>query len=497
MLKYLGSSFLLTGILALGLAAAPAPQQGQLDGSLSLFTVMAAIHAAGYDAELDSPSNSPLRAEVRNQLAARNIPCLPELKRFVRDHHKDDPVAELSQYISLGLLVDGPPKFNYRLRQNELPSDVAALAGFETLLARFYQEAGVEDLWRKAQPEIDSWIERYHLPVTQAVLQVSGYLRAQTSGLEGFRFQIYVEPLAPPNQVHTRSYGREYFVVVTPSAEPRVDDIRHAYLHYMLDPLATRHADEILKRKALGDYALGAPFLEDFYKEDFLLLAGECLIKAVESRLATGAQKKRELVQEALSQGFILTPHFAEQLALYEKQDQSLRLYYPNLITSIDLRREEARLEPVEFAQQRPVRKATPAPAKPKPEPSAAEKTLQQAEDLYAAKDYTRARQYYLRVIQETQEAPLRGRAYYGLGRIAALEKQPELAETLFQQALKSSPDVSTAAWAHVYLGRLADLAGERDQAAAHYKAVLGLSGAPNGARQAAEEGLRKGFKKE
>jgi cytochrome c-type biogenesis protein CcmH/NrfG len=77
------------------------------------------------------------------------------------------------------------------------------------------------------------------------------------------------------------------------------------------------------------------------------------------------------------------------------------------------------------------------------------------------------------------------------------LEKQPELAETLFQQALKSSPDESTAAWTHVYLGRLADLAGERDQATSHYKAVLALPGAPSGARQAAEEGLKKAFKKE
>ncbi len=36
-------------------AAAPA-QEGQLDGSETLFTVLAAINAAGYDADLDSPA---------------------------------------------------------------------------------------------------------------------------------------------------------------------------------------------------------------------------------------------------------------------------------------------------------------------------------------------------------------------------------------------------------------------------------------------------------
>jgi len=495
----LASRFLSGCLITIGLVAGPAraAEQGQLDASLSLFTVLAAINAAGYDAELDSPSNSPVRAAVRNELAKRNVPSLGELTRFVRDHRKENPVEELSQYISFGLLVDGPPKFNYRLKQNELPPDVLALAGLEGLLARFYKEADIESLWRKAQPEYEAMIARYHLPVTQAVLQVSGYLRAQTSGLENFRFQIYVDLLGAPNQIQTRSYGREYFVVVTPSAEPQVNDIRHAYLHYMLDPLATRYSEEILKRKALGDYALGAPYLEEFYKEDFLLLAGECMIKAVESRLATGAQRKQALADEALSQGFILTPHFAEQLAIYEKQEQSLRLYYPNLISSIDLRKEEARLEKLEFASERVVRRAKPAPAPPKPEATGAERTFQQAEELYASKEYDRARQAYLRLIQETQDRPLRAKAYYGLARIAALQKEPELAEQLFQQTLSSSPDDVTAAWAHVYLGRLSDLAGEKEQAAEHYKSALAISGASAAARQAAENGLRQGFKKE
>ena len=34
-------------------------QEGQLDASQTLFTVLAAINAAGYDANLDSNANSP------------------------------------------------------------------------------------------------------------------------------------------------------------------------------------------------------------------------------------------------------------------------------------------------------------------------------------------------------------------------------------------------------------------------------------------------------
>jgi hypothetical protein len=50
------------------LAAASAlhgAETGQLDASPSLFTVMAAINAAGYDADLASPNNHPLRMQIR------------------------------------------------------------------------------------------------------------------------------------------------------------------------------------------------------------------------------------------------------------------------------------------------------------------------------------------------------------------------------------------------------------------------------------------------
>jgi TolA-binding protein len=486
------------GIVALLLCLGPASaaEQGQLDGSLSLFTVLAAINAAGYDAEIDSTSNSPLRDAVRRELAAKSIPCLDELKRFVRDHHQADSAAELSQYVSFGLVVDGPPGFHYRMNQNELPPDVVALAGFEKLMARFYTEAGVDALWKKAQPEMDAAIARYHMPLTQAVMQVNGYLRSQTSGLQNFRFQVYVDLLGAPNQIQTRSYGNEYFVVPTASPEPQTADVRHAYLHYMLDPLATRFSAEVMKKRAIEDYALGAPFLDQIFKEDFLLLAGECVIKAVESRLASGVAQKQVLVQQALREGFVLTPHFAEQLAVYEKQEQSIRYFYPNLISSIDFRKEASRLDKIEFASERPVRKAKVVPAAKRPEPSGAQKTLEGAEALYAARDYQKARQAYLQLAQETADSAMRARGYYGLGRIAALQKDPELAEKLFQQTLDSSPDAQTGAWAHLYLGRLSDLAGEREQAAAHYKAVLANQGATAAARQAAETGLRDAFKK-
>ena len=92
----------MTAILAtIPVAQAQTPQLGQLDASPTLFTVMAAINAAGYDADLDSPTNHPLRKAVRDELAKRTIPSLPKLKVFFAKHRAKDDTAELTQYISL------------------------------------------------------------------------------------------------------------------------------------------------------------------------------------------------------------------------------------------------------------------------------------------------------------------------------------------------------------------------------------------------------------
>ncbi len=478
--------------------ASMAAEQGQLDASETLFSVLAAINAAGYDADLDSASSHPLREAVRKELAAKRIPCLAELKDFFLDHRKKDWTAELSQYISFALVSDGPPGFKPRLKRNELPPDVVELDGFQPLLARFYKEADLGKLWNQAQPEYEAAIARYHGPVVRAVSEVSSYLRAEAAGIRGWRFQIYVDLLGAPNQIHTRSYGSEYFVVVTPSPEPQVADIRHAYLHFQLDPLATRYAEDLEKKKAVGDYALGAPYLDEVYKSDFLLLATECLIKAVESRLEPGgAARKQALVQKALGEGYILTPHFAEQLAIFETQESSMRLFYQQMITAIDFRKEERRLANVEFSTERPVRRAKEAPARRPPEPTGAEKTLQDAEQLYAERQLAKAKEAYLRLLRETSDRPLQAKGYYGLARIAALEKEPGLAEKLFQQVLASSPDPQTGAWAHVYLGRLADLAGEKEAAAEHYRSAAATEGASQAAREAALKNLQEGFRKD
>src|SRR6185503_17732909 len=100
--------FLIPLVLFVPLAC---PQESQLDASPSLFSVLAAINAAGYDAALDSPSNHPLREQVRAEIARRKPPVLFDLQRFYKEHKQRGDLAELSQYVSFALSTTGPPDF--------------------------------------------------------------------------------------------------------------------------------------------------------------------------------------------------------------------------------------------------------------------------------------------------------------------------------------------------------------------------------------------------
>jgi tetratricopeptide (TPR) repeat protein len=484
--------------LAAGLFAAPCAAQkqklyqNQLDTNAALFTVMAAINAAGYDADIDSPFNAPLRKEVRASLAGKHTESMDDMKRYFIKHRQADGNAELSQYISFALSIDGPPGFHFKIPENEIPPDVSEMRGLELILPKFWEENGLAQLWQRAQPDYEEAIAAYHSPVTQVLLQANAYLRNPTSGFYGRRFQIFVDLLAAPNQVQSRSYKDDYYVVVTPSPELPIDQIQYAYLHYLLDPLALRYSDLLTDKRGLESFAKSAPALENAYKDDYLLLTTSCLVKAVQSRLLPKGSDRAGMVDQALREGFVYTPAFADGLPTYEKQPQAMQVYIVDLIKGIDLAKEDSRLENVQFARERNRRVFKATVAEKEPEATGAAKTLETAEDLYRGRRLDEAKETYLRSLQETSQQPLHARAYYGLARIAALQKDPELAEKLFKKTLELSPDPETKSWAYYYLGRLAMAAGEMDEASRNYRATLAIDGASEKAKAEAAAELEK-----
>ena len=476
--------------------APPPPEPyNQLDSSETLFYVLAAINAAGYDEQANSSTNNPLRARVRDYLAKQNLQSLTPLRRYVRDHKPKNPGAELGQYISFALVNKGKPDFTPANPDLPQPLDADTLYDFPPVLAAFYQEAKLGVLWQQAQPDYERALAQLHDPVVFAVQQVNAYLRTVDTGVRRGRFQILVDLMGAPNQVQFRNYIDDYFTVVTPAVEQPIFDIRHAYLRYQVDPLGYRFGDVLLKKARLGEHAYDSPLLAEQFRIDFVRLATECFTKAVESRL----DRQPALADQAAREGFVMAPIFAELLQQYEKQEVAMRLYFPDMVNQIDVKKAEQQIARIDFLKERPVRSYRVTSEVNAPELAGAAKTLDDAEQLYldrakSAGNAAQAKELFLKAMQETDQKPMHAKAYYGLARIALLDQDPATADRFFRKVLELEPDPATKAWALVYVGKLADSQGEKDPAQESYKAALEVQGISDLARQEAQKGLTGAF---
>lgn len=497
---------LLTGLPAWSQFSTPASAKGsqstsggsRLDANRTLFAIMVAANLSGYDTGLNSVSNSPIREKVRERLGNLKLPTLGPVKAILRDTRPKDPASELLRYIEFAVLSGGPPDFLPARSDLPRPPSLAPLDQLPTFLAPFYQDAHLEELWQELQPDYDRLLDQIGPPVSQALTQVDGYLRGPSATYLGHRFLVWAEPLGAPNQVMAFNYMDDYNVVVTAATEIPAADVRHEYLHYVLDPITNKYSDDLQKMASLYDFAQNAPLVAEVYtRSQWVDLATECFIKAVESRI----ERKPALAEQALREGYILTPAFVEQLAIFESQETAMKTYFPDMLERIDVKHEQKRLAAVTFVTERAVRTVhvKPPPAPPAPPLTGAAKTLDDADKEYAAhlsdRKMDAAKELYLRVLQETDQNPMHAKAYYGLARTALAENDPDAAERLFHKALDLDPEPIVKSWCLLYLARLSDnMTGGRDQALEFYRAALAVTGVPEQVRKAAEQGLNQAF---
>ena len=198
------------------------------------------------------------------------------------------------------------------------------------------------------------------------------------------------------------------------------------------------------------------------------------------------------MVTMAVREGFVVTAHFYEQLPLYEKQELSMQFYFPQLVSSINLRKEGQRLEGIPFYSKAPERIIrAPAPPPP-PQLTGIDKLLEDAEESYRARNLEKAKEQFRTIAADASGKMERAKGYYGLARVATAEKDYELAEKLFGQGLELGLPPAERAWSLVHLGGLATGFGEDDAAEKYYNAAAGVEGAPDAALQGARQGLEK-----
>ena len=460
-----------------------------LEANEQLFCMLAALTAAGHEPGAGALTGSEVRTELRAALASRSSAVLPGLRQFFSEHQAaGDPGSDLGQYVSLALLVGPPPDFHFSVPESDLPPDAKALAGLLPLLRKFYDQEDLIQLWARFQARHQEEIDRVSDAIRESIARSDAYFGFPSGAYLGRTYTIYLSLLGAPEQVHARIYGMNYYLVVMPSKELKLPEIRHQYLHFLLDPLAVKYATEINTKSELKGFVRSAPQLAPDFKEDFPLFVTECLIRAAELRMDKRPKAEAEKeIQQLTAGGLVLVPYFYQALTQYEQQGASLNVVYRDMIRGIDLAQEIKRLAAVKFAPREEATAGAPLPAR-----SEEERLLDQGDNLIFEGKYREAREAYQQVLE--QISPRNERALFGVAVAASNLRKPDTAQEYFLKTLEVARDLRIVSWSHIYLGRLLDLQGKREEALGQYRAAsLTASSYPDAVR-AVQGGMQKAF---
>jgi tetratricopeptide (TPR) repeat protein len=483
----------LLGLMA-SICPGETPPNVTLDTSETLFSVLAAINTCGYNAELDL--SDPVRAQVRAEVvnASQAFDQAKEetllLCQFYHEHEQPEPSRTLAQYVSLALRLEAPPGFAFKVKDADLPPDAAQVAGIVPILQKFYDVAGLHAIWLRHQVVYSGLAARYRDPLAKVLFDTEIYLRLQSAGYLGHSFTVYLDPMGAPGQTNARNYGSDYYVVISPGpgSTLKMDQIRHTYLHYLLDPLAAKYPNSISRLTPLLAGVKKAPMDESF-KQDVSLLVTECFIRAIEVR-TSGSGKMTEVqrqaaVEQSVKQGYVLTRYFYDALAKFEKGPVGLRNAYSEMIGDIDLGKEQKLVALTKFSTEADpelLRVSRPAETR----------LLVSAEQRLSAGDSDGARKLAQEVLDTKSEDP--GRALFILAQVATMNRDLQGARNYFEQALGVAREPKVVAWSHIYLGRIFDLQEERAAALDHYRAALTAGTQLPEVKAAAERGLQKPY---
>ena len=501
----------------------PAGPAVSLQTSEALFDVAVALNACGYDDELadSDPVRGHVRAQVNQALvdsaAARDV--RDQLCAYINQHRLSEAGLNLAQYVSLALYLTPPPELNPSVELSDMPPDSTQVLGLLPMLKSLAALINLHAIWVSDRPAYEEEVNRLHDPLVRMILATNIYLKMPTSTYDGRRFLVVLEPMLAPGATNARVYGTDYVVVTAPSVRASGDisihmqDVRHTYLHYEIEPLLYARTGAIDRLLPVLKVVRDAP-LDFTFKSDVVALVIECMIRAIEARtLDTGiridtspvdfrsgdAQRverersavlgrvaaiRQKSVDEAMVHGYVLTQYFYGSLEKFERGPASLKDSIGEMVYGMDVGGEIHRARNIEFAQEgsSDVIRHTPRRAT----------GLDLAELKLVKGDSSGASEIAQQALDTHSGDP--ARADYILALSTLSRNDMEGAQHLFDEAIRLSKDPRTLAWSHIYRGRIFDVQEEREQAIAEYRLALTVRDGQPDTRQAAEKGIKQPF---
>ena len=503
----------------------PAGPTISLTNAEPVFVMAAALNMCGYDEGLES--SAPVRKQVREEIdkaldasedarAKRDAVCL-----FIAQHKMTGTELDVAQYISLALYLTPPPEMETTADLTEMPPDATQVAEIVPHLKDFADAVDLHGIWLTVRHIYDEQAAQLHDPLSKMIVSTNLYLKMAASTYDGRRFIVVTEPMLSPSTVNARIYGTDYVVVLSPvNGTIHMSDVRHTYLHYVIEPLLYARANAIDRTQPILKEIREAP-LEFRYRSDTVPLTVECLIKAIEARtMNTGipdykipadvdrsqlpryqheqqvtGQKQEAVrvaaVQHDMKQGFVLTQYFYEQMLQFERDPASLKDTIGEMVYSMDVDQQVHRARQTEFDKEAD----TEVLGRSKPHKMMG---MELAEAQLSNGDMAAASAMAQKVLAKQSDtitsAADSARAYFILARVAAMSGHPEQAIDDFQKTLAITKEQRLKAWSHIYLGRMLDLDCKRDQALSEYKLALTVRDGREDTRLAAERGVKNAY---
>jgi tetratricopeptide (TPR) repeat protein len=198
-----------------------------------------------------------------------------------------------------------------------------------------------------------------------------------------------------------------------------------------------------------------------------------------------------------MTQGFVLTQYFYEQMLQFEKDPVSLKDTMGEMVYSMDIDQQIHRARNLDFDKEGDedvLSRSTPRKLT----------GLDLAEARLAAGDVATASAMARKALATQTDSPNASesldtvansaRAEFILARAAILTGHPDQAIEGFQRTIATSKDLRLLAWSHIYLGRMLDLDCKRDEALTEYKEALKTRDGQMDTRLSAERGIKAAY---
>lgn len=489
-----------------------------LQNSEALFDIAAALNSCGYDQGLTA--SDPVRQQVREQInqalqaSADARDAHEQICVFIDQHRLSNTGSDLAQYISLALFVTPPPELAPSAEGADMPPDASGVEHILPILRRFAQLVDLHVIWLHVRPQYDKQLSELHDSLSKMIDDTGIYLKTPAGTTTGQRFLVVIEPLLDPAQTNARIYGSDYVVVASPvNGTIHMREIRHAYLHYQIEPLLYARATVLDRLLPFLKTVKDAP-LDYTYRSDIVALVVECMIRAIEAQtMDTGVTiykipadvrrsdlesathqhnasveaaeaVRRRAVAEAMADGFVLTEYFYNAFGAFERQPQSFKESIGEMVYGMDVSAEMSHVKNITFNPQSSSDVIHRSPRELR--------GLDLAEMKLMKGDTDGAGVLAQQSVADKSGDP--ARANFILARVAIMHRDVPVAQHDFEETIRLSKDPRMLAWSHIYLGRIYDIQDQRDQAVNEYRAALTVRDGQADTRLAAEKGLKQPY---